>query len=146
MFKGQKANLDSVFPVHLLSWAWREHQVITWTRRPWAQHRKGTFITDQLQLSDVPGEEKKCLRMKTGEMEDTELNKRFPGLNLHPETASRFGSRHLRYRCRGRFTHEGHICVTFELVDQGRWDGLHGLEMRAVFRLVASISAPAELS
>lgn len=89
MFKGQKANLDSVY---LLSWAWREHQVITWMWCPWAQHSKGTFITDQVQLSDVSGEEEllvsiaKCLRMKPGEMEDIKINKRFPGLNLHPET------------------------------------------------------------
>lgn len=89
MFKGQEANLDSAFPVHLLSWAWREHQVITWTRRPWAQLRKATFITDQLQLSDVPGEEEllvsiaKCWRMKTGEMEGIKIHKRYPGLNLH---------------------------------------------------------------
>lgn len=94
----------------------------SWTWRPWAQHRKGTFITDQLS-----GEEAFGFNSKMFETEkiNIKINKSplrpFPGLNLHPETASRFGSRHLCYRCRGNFTHGGHICVTFELVRQTRW-------------------------
>lgn len=120
--------------------------------------RKGTFLSECLQVMDLIGEGAfgyvtKCFRIETCEMEAVKIIKKFPGppvqqkaelaileqlRGLDPDTSAII-------KCKESFSYQAHVCISFQLLDQNlreyvedRGEGLLIPEIKSVVRQMAA--------